>query len=400
MSQTLRSLIVLVVGGGAVYLAAGLIVHSPAFAIPKDFLEYWASARLNLRGEDPYDPARLLAEQQTADPDRTAAVMMWNPPPALAVYMPIAPLRARWAALIWIALQLLAVMLACDMLWRAYAPQRPRWLAQVVGLSFVGTWWVVAYGQNAGLLLLGLAGFLHSTRKERPIAAGAWAALTALKPHLLAGFGVLLIADAFVRRGRISLLAGTATIAAALGIALAVNPHVVQQFITAARNPGPGAIPLSGWALPVPSYWLRMAIAPDQFWVQFVPCLIGCVALLVWRVRAGKDWGWTRALPVVVAVTVVTTPYGGWIFDLPVLLVPVIAGAARLGRSPALVAVFVLGQIAITAVSFATPGGLHQYGWVAPAVVALCFLGVRRMAVEMRHPRGTTCRTQLPVTRL
>ena len=125
MSQTLRSLVVLVVGGGAVYFAAGLIVQSPAFAIPKDFLEYWASARLNLRGEDPYDPARLLAEQQRADPDRTKAVMMWNPPPALAVYMPLAPLRARLAALIWIALQLLAVMVACDFLWRAYAPNRP-----------------------------------------------------------------------------------------------------------------------------------------------------------------------------------------------------------------------------------------------------------------------------------
>ena len=204
MSQTLRSLVVLVVGGAAVYFAAGLIVQSPAFAIPKDFLEYWASARLNLRGENPYDPERLLAEQQTADPDRTKAVMMWNPPPALAVYMPLAPVPARWAASIWIALQLLAVMVACDLLWRAYAPNRPRWIAQIVGLSFVGTWWVVAYGQNTGLLLLGLAGFLHATRKEQPVAAGAWAALTALKPHLLAGFGVLLLVDAVTRRGRIA----------------------------------------------------------------------------------------------------------------------------------------------------------------------------------------------------
>jgi hypothetical protein len=398
MSQTLRSLIVLVVGGGAVYFAAGLIVHSPAFGIPKDFLEYWASARLNLRGENPYDPARLLAEQQTADPDRTKAVMMWNPPPALTVYMPLAPLNARWAALIWIALQLLAVMLACDLLWRTYAPNRPRWLAQIVGLSFVGTWWVVAYGQNAGLLVLGLAGFLHATRKEQPIAAGAWAALTALKPHLLAGFGVLLIADALSRRGRIALVMGMFIVAVGFGIASDVNPLVLGQFVAAVRNPGPEAIPLSGWALPVPSYWLRMAIAPDRFWVQFVPCLVGCAALLVWRVRAGKDWDWPRALPAVVAVSLVTTPYGGWIFDLPVLLVPVIAAAARIA-SPLLFGIFLLGQIAITAISFATPGGLHEYGWVAPAVLALCLLGVRRMPVETRQPRGTTCQIPVPVTK-
>lgn len=399
MSQTLRSLIVLVIGGGAVYFAAGLIVHSPAFSIPKDFLEYWASARLNLRGENPYDPERLLAEQQTVEPGRTKAVMMWNPPPALAVYMPLAPLRARWAALIWIALQLLAVMVACDLLWRVYAPGRPRWLAQMVGLTFVGTWWVVAYGQNAGLLLLGLAGFLHSTRNGRPVAAGAWAALTALKPHLLAGFGVLLIVDALSRRGRITLVMGMFIVAIAIGIASDVNPLVLGHFVAAVRDPGSGATPLSGWALPVPSYWLRMAIAPDRFWVQFVPCLVGCAALLVWRLRAGKDWDWTRALPVTVAVSVMTTPYGGWIFDLPVLLVPVLA-AASLVCSPLVFAVFLVGQITITAISFATPGGLHEYGWVAPAVLALCLLGVRRMPVETRQPRGTTCQPQLPVTRL
>ena len=38
------------------------------------------------------------------------------------------------------------------------------WLGQLLGVSFVGTWWLVAYGQNTGLLLLGLAGFLHFTR--------------------------------------------------------------------------------------------------------------------------------------------------------------------------------------------------------------------------------------------
>jgi hypothetical protein len=328
--------------------------------------------------------------------------MMWNPPPALAVYAPLGWISPRGAALLWIGLQLFAVMLASDWLWRAYAPGQPRWLAQVVGLSFVGTWWVVAYGQNAGLLALGLAGFLHFTRKEKPLAAGMFAALTALKPHLLAGFGVLLIADAVTRRGRIALASGASVIALSLGFALLTNPDVVGQFVNAVRNPGPQAIPLHGWTLPVPSYWLRMKLAPDHFWVQFVPCAVACVALLVWRVRAGEAWDWSRALPVVVAVSVLTTPYGGWIFDLPVLLVPVIWCAARLAsadRRP-LLALFVVGQLAINVISFATPGGLHEYWWVAPAVLALCLLPVCRMPVADRHTHGgATCLTELPSTR-
>lgn len=375
MSQTLRSLVVLLVGGAAVFLAADRIVGSPAFGLPKDFLEYWASARLNLRGENPYDPALLLAEQQTADPGRDEAVMMWNPPPALAVYSAVAPLPPRWAALVWVATQLLAAMLACDLLWRTYAPGRPRLLGQLVGLSFVGTWWVVAYGQNTGLLALGLAGFLHYTCKSRPIAAGMLAALTALKPHLLAGFGMLLIADTLTRRGRVALAAGVGAVAFALAISLTTNIAVVGQFLGAARDPGPGAVPLHAWTLPVPSYWLRMAIAPDRFWVQFVPCAVACALLLTWRFREGRGWEWTRTLPVVVVVSVLATPYGGWIFDLPVLLVPVVCAAARLCAHKALFATFLAGQAAVTALSLAVPGGLHEYWWVAPVVISLCLLG-------------------------
>ena len=35
-------------------------------------------------------------------------------------------------------------------------------------------------------------------------------------------------------------------------------------------------------------------------------------------------------------------------------------------------AVFVAGQVAITVASFARPVGLHEFWWVAPAMLALC----------------------------
>ena len=194
--------------------------------------------------------------------------MMWNPPPALALYAPFALMPARWAALSWIALQLFCVMLACDYLWRVYAPGQSRWRAQLIALAFVGTWWVVAYGQNVGILALGLAGFVYNARQNRPLAAGMFAALTALKPHLLAGFGVILIADAFFRRGRVTLAAGTSVIALSLGFVLLTNQDALGQFLDVMRDPGPGAIPLRDWTLPVPSYWIRMALAPEQFWIN------------------------------------------------------------------------------------------------------------------------------------
>jgi len=377
MSQTVRSLLVLLVGGAVMVLVVDRLVNAPAFPLPKDFPEYWAAGRVNLQGKNPYDPARLLAEQRTIDPDKSAAVMMWNPPHSLALYMPLGLLPVVLASLLWGCLQLAAIAIACDLLWRQYAVGRPRWLGQLAGLSCVGTGWVVAYGQNTGLLALGLAGFLHFSRRGKPRAAGACAALTALKPHLLAGFGVLLIADALTRRGRVALAAGVSVIALSLGVAVVANPSVIGEFMTAVREPAEGAVPLAAWELPVPSYALRMSIAPTRFWVQFVPCGLACVALLAWRLRLGNAWDWHRTLPAVVAVSVLTTPYGGWIFDLPVLLVPVVWCAGRLASNARwrLLAVFLAGQAIITASSFALGGALDDFWWVAPASLGLCLLG-------------------------
>jgi hypothetical protein len=386
MSPRLRSLIVFLLGGAALAFAADAVARSPNLLVPRDFLEYWAAGRVNLRGGDPYHPAELLAEQKLADPAREHAVMMWNPPPALAVYMPLGALPPRWATLLWVGLQLAAVFVACDWLWRIYCPSH-RWLAAVVGFAFVGTWWLVAYGQNTGFLLLGLAGFLHFRRKGMPWTAGAFAALTALKPHLLACFGVLLVADAVTRRGAKSLASGVAAIAVALGIVYAANPNAVAQFLEATRHPVEGATPLSDWALPVPSYWLRMWLAPDRFWVQFVPCAIACAGFLAHRVWKGKGWDWSRELPLAVAASVIATPYGGWIFDLPVLLVPAVWAAARLASAGRwkLLAALVAGQAGVTAASLEWAGGLHAYWWVAPAVLALC---VPALLTPRPEPRG------------
>lgn len=375
MSQLVRPVLALAVGAALVALVATR-THALDRWLSLDFLEYWAAGRLNARGENPYDPAGVLAEQRLADPHRRAAVMMWNPPPALAVYMPLAPLPAPLAALLWVGLQLYAVLYATKLLWGVYAPDCPQWPPALVAASSAGTWWLVVYGQNTGLLLLGLAGFLHFTKKEKPLAAGACAALTALKPHLLAVFGVLLVADALTRRGAKSLAAGVGVIALALLAAVAANPDVVGQFVEAVRHPPEGATPLSEWWLPVPAFWLREWAAPAQFWVQFVPCAVACTAFLAYRFWKGREWSWERELPLAVAVSVLTTPYGGWVFDLPVLLVPAVWAAARLvraGRWP-LAAVFVLGQAAVTAVSFARPAGLHEYWWLAPAILAPCLL--------------------------
>ncbi|MDB5306251.1 MAG: hypothetical protein JWO38_453 [Gemmataceae bacterium] len=374
MSPRLRTLFVVLVGLAAGYFALDRLVSQPEFHVPRDFVEYWAAGAIIFRGGNPYDPAELLAWQQSADPAQAQAVMMWNPPWALAVYMPFGWLSARWAALVWLGLQLLAVRSACVMLWRVFDGPPPLWwVAPLVGLTFGGTLWTIIYGQNTGFLLLGLAGFAYHRKAGRPAVAGAFAALTGLKPHLLAAFGVLLVLDGVTRRGRIALACGAGLVAASLGLAILANPGVVDEYRAAVRDPGPGAVSLSDWALPVASYQLRMALAPDRFWVQFVPCGLACLGYAAYRLYRGSRWDWTAELPAVVWVSVLTTPYGGWIFDLTVLLVPVIRAAVWIvsGRRWVAGAVLAAGLLVVTTIPFVRGGGLHDYGWVAPAVLAL-----------------------------
>ncbi len=92
----------------------------------------------------------------------------------------------------------------------------------------------------------------------------------------------------------------------------------------------------------------------EHFWVQFVPCLAACGGTLAYRIWKRDRWDWSRELPFVVAVSLMTSPYGGWIFDLPVLLVPAIWAGARLvaARRWTLAVAFVVGQMVITRASF------------------------------------------------
>ncbi|MBY0458254.1 MAG: hypothetical protein K2V38_13015, partial [Gemmataceae bacterium] len=135
MPSRLRELLVLVFGGAAVMFAADVALRGPGAPVPRDFLEYWSAGRVNLRGGNPYHPDELLREQRHADPARADAVMMWNPPPALALYMPLGAVEPRRSTLLWLGLQVAAVLVACGLLWRRYAPAGA-WVGLVVGASF------------------------------------------------------------------------------------------------------------------------------------------------------------------------------------------------------------------------------------------------------------------------
>jgi hypothetical protein len=284
-------------------------------------------------------------------------------------------LPIRLAHLLWVAVQLTLTILSANLLWRAYGgvTDPGSWFRAAV-LLFPPTVFLLVYGQIGAICLFGVAGFLFFMSRDRPVPAGLCVALTAIKPHLLFAFGLYLLLESLVsRRDRVALLTGTIALAATAATAWKINPTVYADYFAALSAPPgtSGFVSVQDWRLPLGSYWLRMTVAPDQFWVQFLPAAIVTVATIIFWRKAPGSRDWLRVTPVLVLASLLAAPYGGWMFDLVLLLIPIVHVVTGLsvetGRRVLAgivgVNLFVLiGMPAIGALA------LEQYTWFAPLV--------------------------------
>jgi hypothetical protein len=320
--------------GGLVWQLGGAGTH-PLFP-PYDFVEYWAAGRLALDGRDPYDAAALLELQRPlGPPDRTEDLTMWNPPWALPLVMPLGALPPGIGQVVWLVVSLGAVLACAHLLWRGFeGPAEYRWVGWLTAVTFAPTVFVLTMGQISALLLLGFVGFAFLLRAGRPTAAGAVAALTALKPHLFALFAVLFLLEAVRHRAtRRAAVAGVVVLAVFAVLPMLWVPDVWTRYAEAAVRPtGPGHVRTADWHQPAVGYLLRELVPGRPVWVQFVPLGAGLVAApAYWWVRR-RRWDWVAESPQLSMAFVLTAGYGAWAFDLVVLLPAVIWAAVRVVR--------------------------------------------------------------------
>ena len=348
---------------------------------PRDFVEYWSAARVLQSGGNPYDHLQLLEVQRSAlnKPELQEPTLLWTPPYTLPVYLPFGYLPFETAHVVWVISQLVLIfasMVLLSLAYRATPPQR--FLGWLMPLVYAPVFWCLHFGQNTALLLFGLSGFLLCRTRNRPWLAGLFAALTAIKPHMLAAFGIVLVLDAYTRSGRRALLSGVLAIAVALGIVFAFNANIISQFQEALNRPtSENATSLKDWDVPLLSYQLRVAIAPDAFWVQFVPCGIVCILAAVHYWRNRRTWNWLREMPMLVLLSAVFAPYGGWIFDMTILLLPIFAAMLTMmnhtGRKPLEQVLILALTVIFLALSYTALKihGLADSLWHAPLMALL-----------------------------
>ena len=369
---------------------AGLLIRAmPEWFPPRDFVEYYSAAEVFADGGDPYDGAQLLPVQRriTGNAELVKSVSLWTPPYTLVLYAPFAMLPFESAHFAWLLVQTLSMSLSVELIVRRYtdSPLSP-WLAQLVCSAFCPLFWNLHFGQNTAFLLLGLAGFLDF-RPTRPIVAGCFASLTAIKPHLLAVFGVLLLLDVWNREGRRALFGGLAVLGTSSLLALAVQPEIFRWFVEALRRPTTTeTVRLADWQVPLLSYQFRHAIDPDRFWLQFLPLAVVSLGSIIWFWKRNIDWPAT--LPWVVVLSCLVAPYGGWIFDLTVLVLPVFATISRYGARYRQSLPTLLGLALVSWFGFRI-GGLAEPIWFTPGVAVVLAYGWYQSRAK---PLNSPCR--------
>lgn len=315
-----------------VLLLLGQLISAPQslLGLPLyDFVEYWAAGRLTLQGENPYDIDRM--EQLQREAGRTdEGILMWNPPWTLPLVLPLAIFDVHVAHLVWLALHLFVLGFCADRLWLLYGGGKDcRWVSWVVALTFLPSYFAVTAGQISPLILLGATLFLHFNERRSDALMGVAAVLLAIKPHLAYLFWIALICWAICERRWKVLAAGAATGLILTSIAAAFDHALLQHYWYAFTNQPP-----SQYRSPTLAHCLRMLIAPDNFRVQFLAMIPGIVWFVPWFCWHRRSWDWKTQMPLLLIVSVLTTAYGGWPFDLVLLLVPLIQIAARIQVGP------------------------------------------------------------------
>jgi hypothetical protein len=282
--------------------------------------------------------------------------------------MPFGLLPFGVSRLVWLVLHLGLFVTCADLLWRYYGgPAKDRWWAWVLALAFVPTLIVLRMGQIGPLLLLGIVAFLYLERRGLDWWAGAALLLPAIKPQLVYLFGLAVLIWAVDRRRWRILLGGSLALLAAVGTAMLANPQVLSEYRYALANPPSGNVTPTFGAL------LRLAFGEDQTWLQFVPTVIGLIWFPFYWLSHRKTWAWEAQAPMLLLVSFLTTSYGAWVFDLVILLVPMLQAAvwAFSSRERRLVLAALGCYLAINGVALAMNLGEASYPafiWMAPAI--------------------------------
>jgi hypothetical protein len=302
-------------------------LSQPEYISADDYIQTWASGRLNLESSDPYDSALIrqfhIALGNTTIGNENVSIML-TPPWTFLITMPFSLLKYSIGRLAWLFFCCLLLLISSIWLWQIYSgDQKSKYLALIVSIIFGPTISALEKGQITVVILIGIVGFLYfSSVYHNDWLAGVFLALTTIKPQLLILFWIVLICWIIHEHRWVIAISLLSTIILSTAITMVFNPSILEQYIRMISTYN-----LSNWANPTIGSYLRyFEFGIDQFWLQFLPAILGGIWIFYfWYVRR-QTWDWKNELPLILIASIITSPYM-WTYD-QVILVPVVIQAS------------------------------------------------------------------------
>jgi hypothetical protein len=302
-----------------------------------DFITYWAAGHLFLTHGDPYSASATFAIEHTYGWTLPQPYVTFCPPWTLPIQSLMALLPFQTAKTLWFGLSLLLNAFSALAFWHYFGGAKDKsWIALLVCLTFLPMGGAELLGQITPLILASLAAFLSLIKSRQSFLAGIAIYGFGPKPHLLylVGLGILFW---IVKTRAWPILAGAVLVyGTATAAAILYNPQALGYFhatFGAAINISCGI----GGAL-------RSVFGLQYTWLQFLPSAIGALWFLSYWRQHHRHWTWQTHLPLLLIVSVCTSPYC-WYHDfiliLPALVALAVAGAYR---RPALLGAYLATQ--------------------------------------------------------
>ena len=312
-----------------------------------DFITYWTAGHLFVTGGHPYSQAAISALPQLPGVPAQPQLMLappWTLP--IVALMSLWPFRTGQAG--WWAISILLNCFSSIGLWMYFGGAKHRfWVAILIAATFIPMGGAEFMGQITPLMLASLTAFLLCLKSKRHFAAGALLLGVGFKPHLLYLFSLAVLLWVLqTRTWSVLAGAGTALVTATLATFL-FNANALDYFheTYGLATTAPCGI---GWVL-------RESLGVQHAWLQFLPCIFGLMWFAFYWARHRRDWDWPTHLPLLLIVSVASSPYC-WYHDFILILPALIALAARGACRVAWVAAAYLGvQAAIAGADILSP---------------------------------------------
>jgi hypothetical protein len=344
-----------------------LALTSRSQSTNRDFISYWAGARLLATHGNPYDAHSVLVLENSVGNTYIRPLVLRNTPCTIFLMAPLGWFGVYTAAMLWEAMLILASLFSIWLLQPFVAGRIP-----LIAYFFAPIVDCFLAGQTTILVLLGICLFVR-LEGRRPFWAGAALVLTLLKPHLLLLFWPVLLLEIVRRRQWSVVWGGVCATALASAIATLLDPRIWTQYIVSVR-----AEHIENQYFPNVATTLRVLIAPRSLWPQLLPGIIGLViALWIWA-RTRGTWEWRSEGGMLFAGSALVSPYS-FLVD-QVLLLPAVLycypRATPIARAVFIAINFTAFYLMLKVPEMSSPVTL----WVAPGMMIWCYHVYRRRA--------------------